>query len=272
MTVYPFLIHLGDFTLTGYGIMMMFAFLVAGWVYAREVERAGQDAAIAWDSVVFAVIGGLGGAKLYYAVLVGDMRALFSRGGLVWYGGFAGGTLAVFAYMWWKRLDWRKLLDLISPALVVGYLLGRVGCFLVNDDYGRPSTLPWAMKFPQGSPPTTAAALEQQFGVSLPPGTPPDQIIAVHPTQLYEVAIAFLILWLLWRMREHRHRPTWLFGLYLVLTGAARFVIEFFRAKDDRFFGPITLAQALSLAVVVLGTWLMVRLRAQNPANALTTG
>ena len=271
MTVYPFLIHFGSFTVTGYGIMMMFAFLMAGWVYAREVERAGMDSAIAWDTVVFAVLGGLAGAKLYYAALVGDMGALFSRGGLVWYGGFAGGMLAVFAYMWWKRLPYRRLLDLISPALAAGYMIGRVGCFLVNDDYGRPTSLPWGMKFPRGSPPTTAGALEQQFHVTIPPGTPSDQVLAVHPAQLYEVALALLIFWYLWRIRVHRHAPGWLFGLYLVFTGGARLFVEFFRAKDDRFFGPFTLAQLLSLTVAVLGGWLMLTYRAPETTPPATS-
>jgi phosphatidylglycerol:prolipoprotein diacylglycerol transferase len=264
MTVYPFVIHFGNFAITGYGIMMMCAFLTGGWVYAREVERAGMDAAIAWDTVVFAVLGGLAGAKLYYAALVGDLGALFSRGGLVWYGGFAGGTLTVLAYMWWKRLPYRRLLDLISAPLAAGYMIGRVGCFLVNDDYGRPTSLPWGMKFPRGSPPTTARSLEQTFHIHLPAGTPPDQLLAVHPTQLYEVALAFLIFGYLWRLREHRHAAGWLFGLYLVLTATARFVVELLRAKDDRFFGPISLAQLLSLTVALLGGWLMLAYRAPH--------
>ena len=104
MTVYPFQIHLGSFTITGFGIMMMVAFLVAGWAYAREVERAGTDPAIAWDIVVASVIGGLAGAKIYYAILVGRGDALLSRGGLVWYGGFIGAVLLSLGYLAWKRL------------------------------------------------------------------------------------------------------------------------------------------------------------------------
>jgi phosphatidylglycerol:prolipoprotein diacylglycerol transferase len=259
MTVYPFLIHFGRFTITGYGIMMMFAFLVAGWVYAQEVARAGLDTAIAWDSVVWAVIGGLLGGKVYYAILVGDPGALLSRGGLVWYGGFTGGLLAVFGYMGWRRLPIRRLLDLIAPAMVVGYLLGRVGCFLVNDDYGVPTSLPWGMAFPRGAPPSTAAVLERVFHLTLPPGTSPEQVMAVHPTQLYEIALMFAIFVFLWRIREHKHGATWLFGLYLVLSAAERFLVEFLRAKDDRFFTPFTLAQLLSVGVVVIGVWLMRR-------------
>lgn len=268
MTVYPFELHFGAFTITGYGIMMMVAFLVAGWVYAKEVQRIGLDTGVAWDTVVFAVIGGLIGAKVYYAILFHDTSALFSRGGLVWYGGFTGGLIAVFAYMWWKRLPVRRLLDAIAPAMFVGYSLGRVGCFVVGDDYGAPTSLPWGIKFPLGAPPSTAEALRSQFHVAVPAGVAPGTVLAVHPTQLYEVALAFLMFWLLWRLRRHGHAAGWLFGLYLILAGAERAFVEIFRAKDDRFFGALSLAQMISFAVIALGAVLMARFRAQAPAPA----
>ena len=259
MTVYPLVFHLGPFVDTGYGLMMMAGFLVAGWVYATDLRRRGLDTTIAWDTVVFAIIGGLAGSKAYYAISVGRLDALFTRGGLVWYGGFIGGTAAVVGYMWWKRLPIRTLLDAIAPALAVGYMLGRVGCFSVNDDYGRPSHLPWAMAFPHGAPPSTAANLTTLFHMTLPPGTPPGQVLAVHPTQLYEIALTFVVFVLLWRWRERRHAAGWLFGAYLVLSSLERFVVEIFRAKDDRVLGPLSVAQLLSALLVVIGAWMMVR-------------
>lgn len=259
MTVYPLLIHVGRFTLTGYGIMMMLGFLVAGWIYARELRRRGLDSAIAWDTVVLAVIGGLAGSKLYFAISVGQLSALFSRGGLVWYGGLAGGVAAVFVYMWLRKLPIPALLDAVSPSLAVGYLLGRVGCFMVNDDYGLPSRLPWAMAFPHGSPPSTATSLHEQFHVAIPAGTAPDQVLTVHPTQLYEIALTFVIFWLLWRWKDHRHAAGWLFGAYLVLSSVERIVAEIFRAKDDRILGAITVAQLVSLALIAVGALVMRR-------------
>lgn len=259
MTVHPLVIHIGRLAITGYGIMMMCAFLVAGWVFARRLEEAKLDGAIAWDSVVFAVIGGLAGAKLYYALLVHEWAALFSRGGLVWYGGFGGGSVAVAGYAWWKKLPILRIGDLIAPALALGYAIGRVGCFLVGDDYGVPTSLPWAVAFPQGSPPTTARVLRDAFHVALPPGASPEQVLAVHPTQLYEVALTLGIFVLLWRLRGHAREAGWLFGLYLVLSGGARLFVEIFRAKDDRFFGPFTLAQVLSVTAVLVGAWLVKR-------------
>ena len=262
MTVYPFIIHLGKFTITGYGIMLMAAFLVAGWVFAHELKRVGKDPSIAWDCVVFAVVGGLAGGKIYYTLLTRDMSALFSRGGLVWYGGFIGGVLAVMGYLWWKKQSIREQSDLVAPALAIGYAVGRIGCFLVGDDYGVPTSMPWGVAFPQGSPPTTARVLEQDFGVAIPPGTPPDQVLAVHPTQLYEVFISLAVFLLLWRMRRHRFASGWLFGVYLVLMGMERIFVEIFRAKDDRFIGPFTLAQAVSIAMITIGVAVVLRTRA----------
>ncbi len=259
MTVYPLIIHLGSFSLTGYGIMMMVGFLVSGWVYSREIVRRGLDSAIAWDTVVIAVVGGLVGSKVYFAISVGRLGALFARGGLVWYGGLAGGAAGVLAYNWLKKLPLRPMLDAVSPALVTGYMLGRVGCFSVNDDYGLPSRLPWAVAFPQGSPPTTARNLAGQFHAVIPAGTPPDQVLTVHPTELYEIALSLLIFWLLWRWRRHRHAPGWLFGVYLILTSLERILVEIVRAKDDRFFAGITVAQVVGLLLALVGALLVVR-------------
>jgi phosphatidylglycerol---prolipoprotein diacylglyceryl transferase len=268
VTVYPFVIHLGRFTLTGYGIMMMLGFLVAGWIYSRELRRRGFDPAIAWDSVVLGVLGGLAGSKIYFAISVGHLAALFSRGGLVWYGGLAGGVVAVSAYMWLKKLPVPVLLDAVSPSLAVGYMLGRVGCFLVNDDYGLPSRLPWAMAFPQGAPPSTAGNLQQQFHAVIPAGAAPFQVLTVHPTQLYEIAMTFVVFTLLWRWREHRHAAGWLFGAYLVLSSIERIVAEIFRAKDDRILGAITVAQILSVLLIAAGAWVM--RRSSRPLEAAT--
>ncbi|HTT68147.1 MAG TPA: prolipoprotein diacylglyceryl transferase [Gemmatimonadales bacterium] len=260
MTVYPLLIHLGRFTITGYGIMMMVGFLVAGWIYARELKRRALDSAIAWDTVVIAVAGGLVGSKIYFAIAMGRISAIFSRGGLVWYGGLAGGTLAVLAYLWLRKLPVRVLLDTIAPSLVVGYLLGRVGCFMVNDDYGLPSRLPWAVAFPQGSPPSTAAVLSQQFHATIPAGAHPGDVLTVHPTELYEIALSFVVFALLWRRREHRHAAGWLFGACLVLMATERIIVEIFRAKDDRVLGAITVAQILSAGLIAVGVVTMRRL------------
>jgi phosphatidylglycerol:prolipoprotein diacylglycerol transferase len=254
MTLYPLVFKLGPLTITGYGLMMMAAFLLAGWAMQRELRRRGLGEEYSADIVVAAVIGGVIGAKLWYVALTRDPAALFSRGGMVWYGGFLGGVVAVALNGWRRRVPLRLTMEITAPALALGYAIGRVGCFLVQDDYGWPTTLPWGVKFPQGLPPTTAGNLKQLFGANVPANAPPWEVLAVHPTEIYEVAAMLLVFWLLWRLRAHRHAAGWLFGLYLMLAGTERFLVEIIRAKDDRFLGPFTVAQVTSLALVLVGT------------------
>ncbi len=265
MTIYPLVFQLGPLTITGYGLMMMVAFLMAGWAIQMDLRRRGMNEDYAADVVFAAVIGGIVGAKVWYVLLTGEWDTLFRRGGFVWYGGFLGGVAGVLLNGWRKRVPPRWTMELTAAPLALGYALGRVGCFLVNDDYGIPSSLPWAMTFPEGLPPTTVANLELMH-VPFPPNANPAEVVAVHPTQLYETALMMLAFWWLWRLREHRHGAGWLFGVYLVLAGAERFLIEFVRAKDDRLFGPISLAQVTSVLLVLVGLYVMQRLRA--PAAA----
>jgi phosphatidylglycerol:prolipoprotein diacylglycerol transferase len=261
MTIYPFVVRLGPLEITGYGLMMMVAFLMGGWLIAIELKRRGMTEDYAADSVAAAVIGGIIGAKLWYVAITQDMDALFSRGGLVWYGGFIGGTIAVILNGWRLKVPLRWTMQLVAPALPAAYALGRVGCFLVNDDYGRPTDLPWAVKFPRGLPPSTAASMEQLFGIPVPPGTDPSTVLAVHPTQIYEAILMLAAFMLLWSLRKSDRPIGWIFGLYLALAGVERFLIEILRAKDDRFLGPFTLAQLTSVVLVAIGVWLMMKLR-----------
>jgi phosphatidylglycerol---prolipoprotein diacylglyceryl transferase len=257
MTVYPFILDFGRLEVTGYGLMMMVAFLMGGWLIGLELRRRQLAEDFAADIVAAAVVGGIIGAKLWYVALTGDPGAILSRGGLVWYGGFIGGALAVILNGWRLRVPLRWTMHLAAPALAAAYALGRVGCFLVNDDYGRPSSLPWAMKFPRGLPATTAGNMQQLFGIPVPAGTDPSTVLAVHPTQLYETAIMLGVFMLLWKLRAGARPIGWLFGLYLVLAGVERFLIEILRAKDDRFLGPFTLAQLTSVILIAIGFWLL---------------
>ena len=259
MTVYPFILDFGAIQITGYGLMMMVGFLVGSWLIALELRRRGWREEYASDITLAAVIGGIVGAKLWYVALTGDPNALLSRGGLVWYGGFAGGALGVWLNGLRLKVPTTITAHLVAPALAAAYALGRIGCFLVNDDYGRPTTLPWGMKFPQGMPPSTVANLREQFGVALPADMDPSTVLAVHPTQLYEAVLMLAAFAVLWAWRDRNKGLGWLFGLYLVFGGAERFVIEVLRAKDDRFFGPFTIAQVVSLLLVTIGLVVMSR-------------
>jgi phosphatidylglycerol:prolipoprotein diacylglycerol transferase len=274
MTVYPFIIHLGPLEITGYGLMLMVAFLMGGWLIARQLRENNLREDYAADMVAAAVVGGIIGAKLWYVALTGDPGALFSRGGLVWYGGFIGGALGVILNGWRLRVPLRWTMQLAAPALAAAYALGRVGCFLVNDDYGQPTHLPWGVKFPNGSPPSTAANLHG-FGVTLSPGVDPSTVMTVHPTQLYEVAAMLVAFAVLWVLRKKGRPVGWLFGVYLVFAGVERFLVEIVRAKDDRLLGPFTIAQLASVILVAIGALLMVIWRRGSspmPGGYLETG
>lgn len=264
MTVYPFIIHLGPLEITGYGLMMLVGFLTGSWLIQLELRRRGLREEYASDITLAAVIGGIIGAKLWYVFLTRDPGALFSRGGLVWYGGFIGGALGVTLNGIRLKVPTALTAQLVAPALAAAYGLGRIGCFLVNDDYGGPTTLPWGMKFPQGMPPSTVANL-RAFHVALPADMDPTLVLAVHPTQLYESALMIAAFFVLWAWRTRAKGTGWLFGLYLVFAGTERFMIEVLRAKDDRLLGPFTLAQLTSVIIVAIGVTVMSR-RATAPA------
>ena len=275
MPIYPLVFHLGPLEITGYGIMMMVAFLMGGWLIALELRRQHLAEDYAADLVAAAVVGGIVGAKLWYVALTRDPGALFSRGGLVWYGGFLGGTAAVVLNGWRLRVPLRWTMQLVAPALAAAYALGRVGCFLVNDDYGRPTSVPWAVKFPRGLPPSTAGNMEHLFGVAVPPGTDPATVLAVHPTQLYETGIMLVVFAILWRLRLSSRPTGWLYRLNLALAGLERFLIEILRAKDDRFLGAFTLAQLTSVILILIGSGLIVSWSSgasPAPGDYLTSG
>ena len=264
---------LGGEPVTSFGVMMLLSFLTGGYLLRAEMRRMGEDPEKAWDLVFMAVIGGIVGAKGYYVLLnwqrllEDPLGLIFSRGGLVWYGGFIVATALVVWEIRRQKLPLPKMADATAPALALAYAVGRVGCFLVGDDWGRPTGAWYGVRFPQGAPPTRVDIIEQEFGIAVDPALVEEygQIVPVHPTQLYEVGMSTLIFFVLWRIRRHEHRPGWLFMLWLILAGLERFLVEFVRAKDDRFLGALTLAQVLSLAIVAIGIAGMMRARRAGP-------
>ncbi|MCZ6890668.1 MAG: prolipoprotein diacylglyceryl transferase, partial [Gammaproteobacteria bacterium] len=114
-------------------------------------------------------------------------------------------------------------------------------------------------RFPEGLPPSTALQLNSSYGIPIPEGVNPLEVMAVHPTQLYETAAMLLVFWVLWRLRAHAHGTGWLFGAYLLFAGTERFLIEFIRAKDDRFLAAFTVAQLTSIVIAIAGVLLMAR-------------
>jgi phosphatidylglycerol---prolipoprotein diacylglyceryl transferase len=288
--VIPFL-HIGPIEIPTFGLMVALAMIVAYYVLRADMARRGiaeKDSATAEIFIVVPALAGIAGAKLYHVLetprelFAHPFDELLSRYGLAWFGGLIGGFAAWVLLARAKRISLLESLDAGSAAAALGYGVGRLGCLLSGDgDYGVPTSLPWGMSFPNGLVPTTER---------------------VHPTPIYELIVACVMAWLLWRLgtkqvadrdvmspagrgsdssganaygrktdprrqrsdgsasstgsRARWRRPGSVFAAYLLLTGSARFMVEFIRINPRSFFG-LTNAQVASVASVIAGATLL---------------
>jgi phosphatidylglycerol:prolipoprotein diacylglycerol transferase len=228
-----------------FGVMLALALVSSGVLAARRLKELGLPVDWVYEMMFCAGAGGVLGAKVWYVIEKGDLGSFFSGTGLVFYGGAIGGALAVMAYAKHRGfLDYR-LFDMGAPGLAIGYAVGRLGCQLAGDgDYGIPSNLPWAMAYPDGTVPTT---------------------VRVHPTPIYEFLVMGAVTWWLWSRRD-KARPGTLIGWWALLAGIERFLVEFIRRNDD-IVGPFSLAQFVSLLLIVAGSWWLLRARARDQSS-----
>ena len=241
----------GPIGIHSYGLMLATAFITSVFVIQHELKRRGFLPDVAATIVVAAAIGGIVGAKIYAALLDGQVtfREIFSTSGLVWYGGFIGGCLGVLIVVVRSPNPTLATIDIIGPTLLLGYGIGRIGCFLAGDgDYGPPSDLPWAMAFPNGTVPTD---------------------VPVHPTPIYETLISFTFFGILWSQRRKLENiPGVLFGASLILLGVERFFAEFWRITP-RVLGWMTAAQLFSIVAFIVGIVLIFWARSLPPVEAV---
>ncbi|MCS7177044.1 MAG: prolipoprotein diacylglyceryl transferase [Candidatus Kapabacteria bacterium] len=265
----PILFKLGPITVYSFGAMVAIAFLTAYWLSAAEFRRRGisKPKDVASSLLLIAFIGGLAGAKLFHLLehpqefLVDPIGAIFSPAGLTFHGGFLVAALGFVIYIRRRRLPLWRIADAIAPALILAYGIGRIGCHLAGDgDYGIPTDVPWAVTYPNGTVPTLARLnpeLRRKYE-ELFPGRPVPEDIPVHPTPIYEFLASVGIFAVLWLLRtSRRHAEGWLFGLYLVLAGVERFLVEFIRLNPT-YWG-LTQAQWMSLLAIAVGAILLVR-------------
>jgi phosphatidylglycerol:prolipoprotein diacylglycerol transferase len=249
----PYL-HLGPLILPTFGLMVALALILAAYVLQADFDRREMDAD-AFAMITVAGVAGIAGAKLYHLLetpaefFANPLPLLFSRYGFAWFGGFLGGFGAMLLMGWRAKLNIRQFLDACSPAASFGYAIGRIGCFLSGDgDYGKPTSLPWGMSFPNGVVPTTER---------------------VHPAPIYEFLVWSAIGLLLWRLGAkalQKPRPLGeLFCYYLILTGIARFLVEIIRINPPWIFG-LSNAQVASVISVVGGIVLLTFFQ-RNPAT-----
>ena len=233
--MYPTIVDFGPVGIHSYGLMLATAFITSVFVIQSELKRRGFVPDLASTIVMAAAIGGIVGAKIYSALLDGQItfRELFSASGLVWYGGLIGGCLAVIIVILRSPNPFLPTVDIVGQTILLGYGIGRIGCFLAGDgDYGPPSDLPWAMAFPNGTVPTD---------------------VPVHPTPIYETLISWTFFGLLWsQRRKYERTPGVMFGASLVLIGVERFIVEFWRITP-RVLGWMTGAQLFSILAFVIG-------------------
>jgi prolipoprotein diacylglyceryl transferase len=256
----PFL-HFWGLTIPTFGLMVATGLLASAYALQAEFNRRRtqlqsvlkEDSADEGFLIIgIAGIAGLLGARLYHVLespkefFADPWPQLFSRFGFAWFGGFLGGFLALFFLAKYFKIPLLLFLDMCSPAACVGYGIGRIGCLLSGDgDYGKPTSLPWGMSFPNGVVPTTER---------------------VHPTPIYEFFVWMGIAAFLWHMGSKSLRGPKakgeIFANYLILTGVARFLVEIIRINPRSFLG-MTNAQTASVISVVLGMVFLWRIKSQ---------
>lgn len=259
--MYPEIFHLSF--LHTYGVLVAAAFLVGLWMATRLARGAGLDAERVMNLGIYCALAAIAGAKLmmflvdarYYASHLGE---IFSLAALQAGGVFYGGLLAALAVAWWylreSRLPPLATADVFAPAIALGHGIGRLGCFSAGCCWGVGSHLPWAVTF-------TDPAAQQLVGVPLN--------LPLHPTQLYESFAEFVIFGLLfWRIGKP-HGAGDIISLYLLLYGAARFTVEFFRVHEqgNLWGGPLDTSQWISLALMAAGALHFLYARRRTPAH-----
>jgi phosphatidylglycerol:prolipoprotein diacylglycerol transferase len=242
--MYPYLhLNLGFFhrDIPTFGLMLWVAAVAAGFIMDRSFRRA-KISADAIGMVAFTVIAGIVGAKLWHVLdTPSEFRqqgwsVLWDTGGFAWFGGLVFGISALVIQGIRAKIGALRTLDLAAPAAAFGYGIGRIGCFLSGDGcYGIPTRLPWGMSFPHGIEPV---------------------YVPVHPTPLYELAGGLVIGSWLW-IRGGKQRPAGsILGEYLILSGIARFLVEFLRRNPKVLWG-LSNAQLACLGSVAAGVILL---------------
>jgi phosphatidylglycerol---prolipoprotein diacylglyceryl transferase len=264
----PKLFQIGPIPVYSYGLMLGISFIVASVLFNKEIKRKKFGENIAVNITFIALIGGIVGAKLLYvledwnsimsqpASKIFSTDGIFSPAGLTWYGGFLLATLLIYLYVRSKKIPFLQICDAAAPSLAIGYGIARVGCHLSGDgDYGVPvsefaSWVPWGTNYAKGTVPPSVAFrgtdIAQKFGGVVPNDT------LCHPTPIYELILAIIIFAILWSKRKSINESGKLFFLYLILSGIARFLIEFIRLNPKIFLG-LTEAQLISLILFLAG-------------------
>lgn len=250
--MHPVLIEIGPITIRWYGLMIALGCFLGLWLAGKEADRKGIGREKVQEFFLYAIIAAIIGARLYYvafsdsAPLWDNPLSIFAiwQGGLAIHGGILGGFLVALIYTKRKNIPFWKFADTVAPSLILGQALGRIGCFFNGDAHGSPTTLPWGFVYSPESP------AGQMF-----PGQ------ALHPTQLYEMILNFIIFGILWKARKKVKVEGHLFLLYVMLYPLIRIFLEHFRADKLTYFGDLSAAQSIGIAGIVLGLVMVIALQ-----------
>ena len=251
--MFPELIHTKWLTIPTYGVLVAAAFLTALWLAGKLARQHNLNTESVTNLGIYCALAALAGAKLmmflvdipYYAEHPGEIFSLGTlRAGGVFYGGLLAALAVAFWYMRKTKLPALLTADVFAPAIALGHGIGRIGCFMAGCCWGVACDRPWAVTF-------TNPVANDLVGVPLNR--------ALHPTQLYESISEFIIFAILYRMASKKHAEGAIISLYLILYGAVRFIVEFYRFHEQgNLWGtPLDTSQWISLALFLTGTvWL----------------
>jgi len=268
----PVLLRLGPLTIYSYGLMMALGFIAGDVVLGRDCRRRGLSPELASALVVWGAIAGIAGSRLYDvfdnwpAYRSDPWSIVFTGSGFVWYGGLIAGIVSTWLVARYHKVRFLTVADMCAPALVLGQAFGRLGCQLSGDgDWGMPSTLPWAMAYPKaivGWDPRTVLTVDSHG--NLVSGF--FEGVRVHPTPVYEAILYAAIFYALWSLRERVNVEGRILCLYLILAGAARFLVEFVRI-NPRVLAGLSEAQLISAIMIAAGAIGWVWSAARQPVN-----
>lgn len=245
-----------------FGVMVALAYLTASYLltYGMRKRAIPNAEAISSNITFLALIGGIGGAKLFHILenfeefMIDPKGTLLSGAGLTFLGGFILAITLIYIYIRVKKVSFFSIADAATLSLTAGYGIGRIGCQLSGDgDYGIPTALPWAMSYSKGIVSTLSAKnpdLVEQFRTIFP-GKPIPEDILVHPAPIYETLSMLIVFIILWKLQSKQKQAGWLFGVYLVFAGIERLSIEFIRL-NDLYFG-LSQAQWISIGLIISG-------------------
>lgn len=253
--MHPFLFEILGLKIYSYGVLVALAFVIGFALIGFRAKQAGDNPDDYLEAIIWFIISGIGGARLFYFIwypqvfLSNPLGALFSQGGLVWYGGVIGVLLATVLYTRLKKINLNHFGDIVAPAAALGLAIGRIGCLLAGCCYGAPCDVPWAIHYPHSHE---------------------TQGLAVHPAPLYETALMLLVMAVLLKLDKHKPFEGYTTWWFFILAGLVRFGLEYIRGDRLVWITSLNLSasQVVSIGGILLGIGMLFALSFKKTIQA----